>query len=101
MSAVACQLDSSGSSLRHIGVSTVPVTATLSVRYSEIATQIVFPQFEECSCSLLQTILYRSELTVWCCCVAKGRTSDRDRPALWYYELDEDIDRKSYGKYLQ
>ena len=36
---MACQLDSSGSSLRHTEVTTVPATATLSVRDSEIATQ--------------------------------------------------------------
>jgi len=34
--------------------------ATLSVRDSEIATQIVFAQSEQCSCSLLHTTLYRS-----------------------------------------
>jgi len=57
---VACQLDSSGSSLRHTDVTTVPATAMLTVRDSEIAKQRVFPEFENCICSLLQTILYMS-----------------------------------------
>jgi len=35
--------------------------AMLSVRDTEIATQTVFPQFEQFSYSLLRTILYRSE----------------------------------------
>ena len=75
--------------------------AMLSVRYSEIATQMVFPQFEQHSCSLLHTILYRSERTVCCCCVAKWRTSDRDRPAVWCYQFDDDIDLKSTAEYPQ
>jgi len=46
---VACQLDSSGSSLRHTDVTTVPATAMLTVRDSEIAKQRVFPEFETVS----------------------------------------------------
>ena len=45
-SAVACQLDSSASSLRHTEVTTVPVTAMLTVRDSDLATQRVFQEFE-------------------------------------------------------
>ena len=58
MSAVACQLDSSGSALRHSDGTIAAATAMLSVCDNEIATQKVFPEFELCSCSLLQTILY-------------------------------------------
>jgi hypothetical protein len=98
---VAYQLDSSVLSLRHTEVITVPATAIFSVRYSEIATQIVFPQFEKLSCSLLHTILYRSERTLCYCCVAKGRTSDRETRAVCCYQFGDDIDRKSCGKFSQ
>jgi len=96
---VACQLDSAGSVQRHSDGVTVLVTAMLPVRDSEIATQIIFPQFEQCRCSLLHTILCRSQRPLCCCCVAKGRTSDRDRPAVWCYQFGDDTDRKSCGKY--
>jgi len=95
ISVVACQLDSAGSVQRHSDGTTVPATAMLSVRDSEIATQTIFPQFEQCSCSLLHTILCRSQRPLCCCCVAKGRTSDRDRLAMWCYQFGDDIDRKS------
>ena len=43
---MVCQLDSSGSSLRYTEVTTVPVTATLTVRDSEIATQKFYRDLE-------------------------------------------------------
>jgi len=43
---VVCQLDSSGSSLRITEATTVPVTATLTVRDSEIATQKFYLDLE-------------------------------------------------------
>jgi hypothetical protein len=60
ISAVASQLDSSGSVQRYSVGTTIPARAMFSVRNSEIVTQIVFPEFEQCCYSLLQTILYRS-----------------------------------------
>jgi hypothetical protein len=53
------------------------------------------------SCSLLQTILYRSYRTLCCCSVVKGRTSDRDRPGVWCYQFVDDIHRKFFLKYPQ
>ena len=98
---MACQLDISGSSMSHPEGTTVATRAMLSVRGTEIATQGVLPQFEQCSCSLLQTILYRSKRTLCCCFVSKCQTSDRERPVVWCYQLGDGIDLKSSAEYPQ
>ena len=48
ISAVACQLDLSGSVQRYSVGTTITARAMFSVRDSEIATQIVFPEFGKC-----------------------------------------------------
>ena len=52
-----------------------------------------FTEFEQCSCSLLQTVLY-------CCfCVTKCLESGRDWPAVFCYQFGDHIDLKSSGEY--
>ena len=58
LSAFGCELVSSDSVYRLSEGTTVPARAMLSVCDTEIATQKVLPKFEQCSCSLLQTVLY-------------------------------------------
>jgi len=48
--------------------STVPVREMQSVRNTQIATQIVLPQFEQCSCSVLQTV-YTGPIEQYSCSV--------------------------------
>jgi hypothetical protein len=57
---VACQLDSTGSVYRISENNTLSARAMLSIYNSETAAQIILPQCEQCGCSLLHTILYRS-----------------------------------------
>jgi hypothetical protein len=57
---VGCELDSSGSVYRISKNNTPTQRAMLSIYNSEIANQILFSQFEQCNCLLLQTILYQS-----------------------------------------
>ena len=52
------ELDLAGSVYKLSEGNTVPARAMLSVHDTEIATQKILPKFEQCSCSLKETVLY-------------------------------------------
>ena len=80
ISAVACQLDSSGSSLRNREFSTVPSTAMLSVRDSEVAIQKFYLDLNSAA-ALYYTQYYTgpSELCVVVVWPRGGHPTERDQ----------------------
>ena len=101
ISAVSCQLDSSGSVHTHSDGTTVPAERCCqSVILKQLHIQFFHNLNNAAAHYYTQDYTGLSE-TLCCCCVAKWRTSDRDRPAAWCYHFGEDIDRRSSAEYPQ
>ena len=101
ISAVSCQLDSSGSVHRHSDDTTVPAERCCqSVILKQLHRQFFHNLNSSATHYYAQYYTGLSE-TLYCCCVTKWRTSYRDRQAQCCYHFGEDIDRRSSAEYPQ